>query len=165
VNDSSAAGHAIEADRSGDGEGDAIIADRRGSGHGAAVAAYKYDDGTGVALFGHREGTGEGDALYARREADGRGAAIRGVGEVGLAIEGRAQFASVGEGSIASGAASATVPNVMVSIPSHISVTLLGDAGATLAWVERDPGTGFTIHLAGPATADTAFTYFIVDPI
>jgi thiamine-monophosphate kinase len=45
-----------------------------------------------------------------------------------------------------------------------VDVTMLGDAGAGVAFVARDPGNGFTVHLTGPATDDVDFTYFIADP-
>jgi hypothetical protein len=71
----------------------------------------------------------------------------------------------VGTGSIGLGAsASDPVANALVGGDSHISVSLLGDAGVAVSYVERNPGTGFTVHLTGAAGSAIHFTYFIVDP-
>ncbi|MFN2588649.1 MAG: hypothetical protein ABR613_11105 [Actinomycetota bacterium] len=58
------------------------------------------------------------------------------------------------------------MPNEAVSADSHISVTLMGNPGVrTLQWVERAPGSGFTVHLTtvGPKP-QTPLTYFVLEP-
>ncbi len=51
----------------------------------------------------------------------------------------------------------------------HITVILTGYPGPRqLHWVERNPGTGFTVHLTSappPQRPETNFTYLIVEPV
>ena len=107
-------------------------------------------------------------AVACRVSAVPRGAAIRGVGAGGRPCHRGPVAVRLGAARAPSrsGAARATVRDAMVSEPSHIAVTLRGDAGRQpFAYVKRDAETGFTDppHGTGQAS-ETAFTYFIVDP-
>ena len=82
-----------------------------------------------------------------------------GVVAVALAVSALYLLVRVGPTALAQ----ATV-NGLVTGSSHISVTLLGNAGQTVAYVARDPGNGFTVFLTGAATASVDFSYSIVDP-
>lgn len=85
-----------------------------------------------------------------------------------LRVTGPAAFSTAGAGQIPQGASSATVAESNVTADSHISVTLTSDPGArSVRWVQRDPGTGFTVHLTSlPAKLRplTDFTYLITEP-
>jgi|RhiMethySRZTD1v2_1073278.scaffolds.fasta_scaffold286407_1 hypothetical protein len=86
---------------------------------------------------------------------------------VGFALEvvGRSSFSTAGAGSIPSGNSSATVTSSAVTAQSHITVTLAGDPGrAVLQWVDRQPGTGFVVHLNRTVNTATPFTFLIVEP-
>lgn len=91
-----------------------------------------------------------------------------------LRVLGSAQFSTAGSGTIAAGQDSASVTNATVTALSHITVTLTGDPGQAssspgakpvVAWVERQPGTGFVVHMSRPVRFATPFTYLIVEPV
>jgi hypothetical protein len=57
---------------------------------------------------------------------------------------------------------------------SHVTVTLTGDPGQAgsapgfkpvVVWVERQPGTGFVVHMSRPVRVNTPFTYLVVEPV
>ena len=83
-----------------------------------------------------------------------------------LDVVGRSRFSTAGSAVVPAGQSSVFVADTDVSAGSHISVTLVGNPGVrTVQWVDRAPGSGFTVHLtiAGPKPA-TPFTYFVVEP-
>ena len=85
----------------------------------------------------------------------------------GLALEviGKARFSTAGAGAVPRGRRMATVANPAVTAASHVTVTLTGDPGlARFDWLERQPGVGFVVHLAGLALREIPFTYLIVEP-
>lgn len=92
-----------------------------------------------------------------------------------LQVIGLASFSTVSTGVIPAGQATFTVSDARVTLGSHITVALTGDPGtspgpggppirASVDWVERNPGVGFTIHLTRGTANDTPFTYLIVEP-
>ncbi|MGH2367495.1 MAG: hypothetical protein ACRDI2_04795 [Chloroflexota bacterium] len=87
----------------------------------------------------------------------------------GLALEviGKSRFSTAGSGTVAAGDSAAFVANSAVTAKSHITVSLISDPGSRqLGWIERQPGTGFTVHLTSappPQRPETDFTYLIVD--
>ena len=84
---------------------------------------------------------------------------------VALEVVGKARFSTAGAGTVPGGTASATVANSAVTADSHITVTLTGDPGrAQLRWVQRQPGTGFVVHLNRKTKTVTSFTFLIVEP-
>lgn len=88
-------------------------------------------------------------------------------GGVGFALEvvGKSRFSTAGSGSIPSGTSSATIANSAVTGQSHVSVTVTGNPGrAQLQWVDRQPGTGFVVHLSRKVRTATPFTFLIVEP-
>jgi hypothetical protein len=102
-----------------------------------------------------------------------RGHSISGFGVVAasdggtaLKVEGKASFSTSGEGSIHSGKSSVTVAATHVTSKSHITVTLMDNPGndAVVAWVRRNPGVGFVVHLNRKVVSRTSFTYLIVEP-
>jgi hypothetical protein len=86
--------------------------------------------------------------------------------QAALRVFGHARFSTVGSGTIPAGSDAVFVPFFPVTTESHITVALTSDPGskATVQWVERAPGTGFTIHLSSTAKTATGFSYFIVQP-
>lgn len=86
-----------------------------------------------------------------------------------LVVNGRSAFSTVGSAVIPAGSESAFVPNLAVGEKSHITVTLVSDPGPRqLSWVERSPGSGFTVHLTSAPRRrrpETALTYMIVEPL
>jgi hypothetical protein len=59
------------------------------------------------------------------------------------------------------------VEDSRVTADTHISVSLASDPGPRqLSWVERDPGSGFTVHMSGPTkkAPETSVTYVLVEP-
>lgn len=89
-----------------------------------------------------------------------------------LHVEGRSKFSTAGPGTIPAGQDSAFVGNPFVTSSSHITVTLTADPGQAsstpgtkpvVVWVERQPGTGFVVHLTRPVRSPTPFTYLIVE--
>lgn len=91
-----------------------------------------------------------------------------------LLVEGRASFTTAGSGSIPAGQDSASVGNSKVTALSHVTVTFTGDPGQAssapgsrpvVVWVERQPGTGFVVHMSRGVRFATPFTYLIVEPV
>lgn len=86
-------------------------------------------------------------------------------GGVALAVAGKAVFSTAGSGTVPRRADAVEVSNPAVTADSHITVTFTDDPGGTsVAWVERQPGTGFIVHLSGRPRRDVPFTYLIVEP-
>jgi hypothetical protein len=90
-----------------------------------------------------------------------------------LQVQGRAQFSTASSGMIPAGQDSGAVSNPLVTVQSHVTVTLTGDPGQAsstpgtkpvVVWVERQPGTGFVVHLSRAVRMATQFTYLIVEP-
>ena len=86
----------------------------------------------------------------------------------GIALEvlGRARFSNAGAATIPSGQDSVFVANPAVTAKSHVAVTFTSDPGSRqLKWVQRTPGSGFTVQAPGPAKTRpaTAFTYLVVE--
>jgi hypothetical protein len=110
----------------------------------------------------------------------GSGAGVRGESLTGIGIEavageglalkvvGRAVFSSAGSAVIPAGQETAFVPNPAVSGQSNIAVTLASDPGPRqVRWVERSPGSGFTVHLSSAPPSkrpETSLTYLIIEP-
>lgn len=112
-------------------------------------------------------GPGIGIGVYGRSDA-GIGVQAKVDDATGFALDvlGRARFSSAGSASVPAGQTSVFVPDEAVGAASHISVTLMGNPGLrTLQWVERAPGSGFTVHLTnvGPKP-ETPLTYFVLEP-
>jgi hypothetical protein len=82
-----------------------------------------------------------------------------------LKVVGKAQFSTAGAGAVRARMNAATVANPAVTADSHITVTFTSDPGsASVAWVERKPGTGFIVHLSSGPHRKASFTYLIVEP-
>ena len=86
---------------------------------------------------------------------------------IALRVEGKAAFATAGNGAIGGGLSHIAVPETHVTPESHITVTLTSDPGheATVHWVERNPGVGFVIHFSKKLAKKTSFSYLIIEPI
>ena len=173
--------HGVRAVRSGGSSGHGVVAERTGSGFGYAFLGVNEttainslgsfirrtsDVGSGDALHALREGAGAGDGVRGERAGTGSGAGVHAIGPVGLQVDGRSKFSTVGSGAVLAGTNSATILNTNVTAGSHISVTLTGDPGNTAAVVRvtRAAGVSFTVRLSGNVAVDTPFTYFIVEP-
>jgi len=86
-------------------------------------------------------------------------------GGLALDVVGKARFSTAGAGIVRARREAATVENPAVTADSHITVTFTGDPGAaSVAWVERQPGTGFIARLSSRPRWDVPFTYLIVEP-
>lgn len=125
----------------------------------------KSDSGTGI------EGVSEtGEGIHGFSTSGTAARFTSGTpGGTALVVEGRAAFVTAGSASIPAGQSSVFVPQVEVTSDSHISVTLTSDPGnRQLKWVERDPGSGFTVHLAGGPPKgrppEISLTYLVVEP-
>jgi hypothetical protein len=129
-----------------------------GDGPGTGVLGLS---GTGVGVSGFSQGTGvavQGDSQ------EGIGVSARSDGGVALHVAGKAAFSNVGSAEIGAGQGSAFVNQDQVTADSHISVTLTSNAaGRSVSWVDRSPGSGFTVHLTkkGPAVG---LTFQVVEP-
>ena len=85
-------------------------------------------------------------------------------GGLALAVSGRAGFLTAGSAVVPAWADSVAVPNAAVRPESHITVTFTANPGkASVAWVERQPGAGFVVHLSSRVRWDVPFTYLIVE--
>jgi len=85
--------------------------------------------------------------------------------ELALDVVGKARFSTAGAGIVRARANAATVENPAVTADSHITVTFTRDpGGASVAWVKRQAGTGFIVHLSGRPWRNVPFTYLIVEP-
>ena len=107
---------------------------------------------------------GSGPGLQGR---SGSGPGVLAISETGLGllVVGKAAFSTAGAGVVPAKAYTAAVANPAVTVDSHITVTLTDDPGrASVAWVERDSGTGFTVHMSSRPRSDVPFTYLIVEP-
>ncbi len=173
--------HGVRALRSGGSAGHGVVAERTGSGFGYAFFGVSEttannawgsfirrtsDVGSGGALNARREGAGAGDGVRGERAGTGAGAGVHAIGPVGLHVEGKSKFSTVGSGLVLAGTNSATILNTNVTAGSHISVTLTSDPGNTAAVVRvsRAAGVSFTVRLSSNVAVDTEFTFFIVEP-
>jgi hypothetical protein len=94
-------------------------------------------------------------------------------GPTALRVLGNADFSTAGSGTIPANQDSVFVGAPFVTALSHVTVTLTGDPGQAssqpgfkpvVVWVERQPGTGFVVHMSRPVRVDTPFTYVVVEP-
>jgi len=89
---------------------------------------------------------------------------------IALYVQGPATFSTAGSGVIPAVQDSVFVANTAVTAQSHVSATLTGSPGTfntgtpVIVWVERQPGTGFVLHLSRRVGPATPFTYLIVEP-
>lgn len=131
--------------------------DPYGEGPGTGVVGHT---GTGVGVLGIATGTGVGVEAHSRVEAHSDGLA--------LAVRGKSAFSTAGSAVVPAGQESVFVENAAVTGNSHITVTLTTDPGdRQVSWVDRDPGSGFTVHLTQappPRRPETSLTYLIVEP-
>ena len=83
-----------------------------------------------------------------------------------LAVGGQSRFATVGLGTIPAGESTYKVSNLYATKDSHVMVTLKMDPGAScsILWVTSENGA-FTISLNSAVEQNTAFSYFIIEPI
>jgi len=133
--------------------------------HSDSSSGVHADTTSGIGVIGESlQGTG---VRGISQGANGIGGQFSNVNGLGIDVIGRARFTTAGAGSVPQGQNSVFVSNPAVRTTSHISVTLVGNPGIRLLhWVERSPGSGFTVRLT-PAPANqrpaTAFTYLIVE--
>jgi hypothetical protein len=86
-------------------------------------------------------------------------------GLLALRVVGKACFSTAGAGVVRARANAATVDNPAVTADSHVTVTFTRDpGGAAVAWVERQPGTAFIVHLSSRPRRNVPFSYLIVEP-
>lgn len=120
---------------------------------------------TGIGTAGAAPGDAPGMVAFSGLAAGGPGGLPLPDGGLALAVEGKARFSTAGSGVVPVRADAATVSNPAVTADSHITVTFTGDPGrASVAWVERQPGSGFIVHLSGKSRWAVPFTYLIVEP-
>lgn len=159
------------------------------SGRGG-VGVYAFGTQTGVYVESHDFGlivNGLGDGVGRGVSVENANVGVRAVGqEVGveaitfsstgaaLRVRGKASFSTAGKGTILADRDSASVSDTDVTALSHVTVTLTGDPGQAssapgskpvVVWVERQPGTGFIVHLSRAVRFATPFTYLIVEPV
>jgi len=130
------------------------------------------DKGVGVEGYSH----GVAGVVGGARGVDTIGVKAEGFFGYGTAlqVEGPVKFATAAAGNVPAGQDSAFVSNRSVTDLSHITITLTGDPGQAssapgskpvVVWVERQPGTGFVVHMSRPVRFPTPFTYLIVEPV
>jgi hypothetical protein len=164
-----------------DGDGAGVMGDID-SATGSGVLGL--NNGTGPGVKGLSDGTavrGEGAVGVSGFSPTGVGVLGEGDNAIGvyassnsfiaLYVQGPARFSTAGSGIIPAGQNSAFVANPAVTAQSHVTVTLTGNpVGSGLGlppvvqWVERQPGTGFVVHLISRVGAATPLTYLIVEP-
>jgi hypothetical protein len=85
---------------------------------------------------------------------------------IALNVEGKAAFATAGNGVIPARVLDLAVPETHVTSVSHITVTLTGNPGnhAVVEWIERTAGVGFKMHFSKKLAKRTSFSYLIVEP-
>jgi hypothetical protein len=99
----------------------------------------------------------------------GTGVGVEAISTEGLALNvlGRVAFSTAGAGVIRRGMNADFIANPAVTTQSHISVALTDDPGQRqVRWIERMPGSGFTVHLSPPTGGGrprTSLTYLIVE--
>ena len=148
-----------------------IEADVLGGGEGVGVAVQGVSGGGETFGEGPATGvegiSGSGQGVHGHSES-GEGGFFSTNSGFALATDGKSRFSTAGTAVLPAGANSVFVANSDVTADSHISVTLTDDPGQrTIRWVERDPGTGFTLHMTSappPHRRLTGFTYLIVEP-
>jgi hypothetical protein len=100
----------------------------------------------------------------------GAGVGVQAMSSEGVALDvvGKARYSTAGSGAVPAGQQSVAVSNPAVTAESHITVSLTSNPGnRQVRWVERDPGTGFTVHLVPTPPNQrplTTLTYLIVEP-
>jgi hypothetical protein len=153
-----------------------------GTGGNAGVRGIGAD--TGVRGDGGFAGVwGDGGSNGVRGESDygtgvlglsSTGTGVYAQGDPGLQVSGNAKFSTAGSGIIPANQDSVIVSAYFVTALSHVTVTLTGDPGQAgsapgfkpvVVWVERQPGTGFVVHMARPVRVDTPFTFLVVEPV
>jgi hypothetical protein len=148
-------------------------------GVGRSVGVYAASSqGEGVQVEGIGDGMDVGVSVRdARVGVSARGddvGVLASSSKTALRVMGQADFSTAGSSTISTGQDSAAVSNSRVTGLSHITVTLTGDPGQAssapgnkpvVVWVERQPGTGFVVHLSRPVRFATPFTYLIVEPV
>lgn len=138
-------------------EGDALpSAGNPGVGvQGVSGADQTFGQGPGIGVEGI---TGTGVGVHAQATAGG----------YGLRVDGKSALSTAGSVTLPSGASSVFVSNSNVTAHSHVSVTVASNPGPRqVAWVDRDPGNGFTVNMtSAPAKQRpaTSLTYLIVEP-
>lgn len=110
------------------------------------------------------EGSAPGEAPGVRAVSTTAG----GAPDNGLALQvvGKAAFSTAGTQTIPAGTQDYRVANPSVQSSSVVVVTLMSDPGGSgpvLSWAERQPGTGFVVHLTKKALAPIAFGFFIIN--
>jgi hypothetical protein len=92
-------------------------------------------------------------------------------GGTAIHIRGAACFDTVGAGRFSRNSRSVTVTDRRVTEGSFIYAMLTGNpssgnspARVGVSWIDRHPGSGFTIHLDNQVQAEVPFSYFIVEP-
>lgn len=140
---------------------------------GGAGVAGTSDGGTGVSGESQSGpgvlGRAPGDAPGVRALSDQTFGPPTPAGDGGLALDvvGKAAFSTAGAGVVPAGSKAASVEQLSVTDQSHVMVMLMGDPGnaaAVVQWVERQPASGFIVHLRVAVSNETPFTYLIVEP-
>jgi hypothetical protein len=132
---------------------------------GVGVYGIATEEGTGhptgpVGVRGRAPGTSPGVQAIS-------GTGVWSDGGLALDVMGKARFSTAGAGVFAARANAVAVSDPAVTPDSHITVTFTGDPGnaaAVVQWVERQPASGFIVHLRVPVFNETPFTYLIVEP-
>lgn len=129
-------------------------------GEGPATGVFGLS-GSGVAVHGFSSGSAVG---VQGESTDGVGVEASSENGTALRVGGTAAFTTAGSASVSSGQSSVFVAHDKVTADSHISVTLTSAAGGrAVSWVDRSPGSGFTVHVTKKGSA-VDLTYLVVEP-
>jgi hypothetical protein len=146
-----------------------------GDNTGGGIGVEGTGGNVGVWGFGGSNGVrGESDYGYGVFGLSSTGPGVAAQGDPALQVLGNAEFRTAGSGIIPANQDSVIVSAYFVTALSHVTVTLTGDPGQAgsvpgfkpvVVWVERQPGTGFVVHMARPVRVDTPFTFLVVEPV
>lgn len=126
----------------------------------SGVASSPIEEGIGV------RGEGSSTGVHGRSD-NGTGVKAESANGTALEVVGKASFSITGTGVIDKNTNSAVIADPNVTVDSIILVTLTSDPGnpmASVQWFERNPGVGFTLHLAARVRNPTTFSYIILEP-
>lgn len=134
----------------------------------AMSATGGYGEGPGVGVHG-QSGTGVGVLGITAGAGTGVEARTHSPAGTALLVNGPSRFSTVGIGVVPAGKSEVFVGDPGVTEGSHITVTLVSDPGVrSVHWVDRDPGSGFTVHLTSAPPnrrPTTTFSYFVVESV
>ncbi len=124
------------------------------------------DGGIGVEGIGAEAEVGDTVGVSGRSFTP-QGIGVKASGPIGLHVEGKSRFSTVGNGQIPQGVRDHSVNDGKVGANTYVCVQFNSDPGFPLLirFIERIPGTGFIIHLVARPGRAVDFSYWFADPV